>query len=636
MLNLIQNIILREDLGAIYTPEKTTFRIWSPTAENVSLNLYQEGTGDNLINTALMSKRDDGLWSTEINENLSGVYYTYSITISGSTNEVVDIYAKSVGINGNRGMIVNLKETDPLHFRNTPRPAFDNITDAVIYEVHVRDFSIDESSGIKIKGKFLGFTELETKNDNGDYTGLSHLKDLGVTHVHLLPSFDYESVDESSVKPQFNWGYDPKNYNAPEGSYSTDARNGAVRIKEMKELVKALHENGIRVIMDVVYNHTYKSEDSIFNLTVPDYYYRAENGRFTNGSACGNETASDHPMMRKFMLDSVKYWADEYMIDGFRFDLMGLHDATTMNMINSELKEIDPSIFVYGEGWVGGYSPLPDEDKVLKCNAAKTPDIAYFSDDIRDTIKGSVFDMHEFGFVNGKPNLEENLKLCLTGSINTHLIDYSKATIKPWATSPCQVINYCEAHDNLTLWDKLYYSALGVTVEDRIRMDKLAAAIVFLSQGVPFIQAGQEFLRSKPKDDSGTSFAENSYNSADSVNSIKWNKKTEHKDVYNYYKGLIEIRKAHSLFRMTTKEQIENRLSFIENCPKNTVAFILKDDNEEIAVIFNSNKETTVVSIPGGEWNVILNDNIAGNNIINSINSDRVEVPSISAMVIIR
>ena len=636
MLNLIQNIIIKEELGAIYTPEKTTFRIWSPTAENVSLNLFQEGTGDNLIKTASMSKRNDGLWSTEINENLSGVYYTYSITINGTTNEVVDIYAKAVGINGYRGMIVNLKETDPQHFRGTPRPAFDNITDAVIYEVHVRDFSIDKSSRIKIKGKFLGFTELETKNDNGDYTGLSHLKELGVTHVHLLPSFDYESVDESSDKSQFNWGYDPKNYNTPEGSYSTNARNGAVRIKEMKELVKALHKNGIRVIMDVVYNHTYKSENSIFNLTVPDYYYRTENGKFTDGSACGNETASDHLMMRKFMLDSVKYWAEEYMIDGFRFDLMGLHDATTMNMISSELKEIDPSIFVYGEGWTGGYSPLPDEDKALKCNASKTPEIAYFSDDIRDTIKGSIFEMQEPGFVNGMQNLEENLRLCITGSINTNLIDYSKATIKPWAISPCQVINYCEAHDNLTLWDKLYYSASGVTVEDRKRMDKLSAAIVFLSQGVPFIQAGQEFLRSKPNDYTGTSFAENSYNSPDSVNSIKWNRKTEYKDVYNYYKGLIELRKAHSLFRMTTKEQIENHLSFIDNCPENTVAFILKGDNEEITVIFNANKETTAVNIPDGKWNVILNDNTAGNNIINSINSERVEVPPISAMVLIR
>ncbi len=636
MLNFIQNIIIREELGAIYTSDKTTFRIWSPTAENVLLNLYQEGAGANLINTVSMSKRNDGLWSTEINENLSCVYYTYSITINGVTNEVVDIYAKAAGINGNRGMIVNLKDTNPKHFRNTPRPALNNITDAVIYEVHVRDFSIDESSGIRIKGKFLGFTELETTNDNGDYTGLSHLKELGVTHVHLLPSFDYESVDESSDKPQFNWGYDPKNYNTPEGSYSTDAHNGAVRINEMKELVKALHKNGIRVIMDVVYNHTYKSEDSIFNLTVPDYYYRTENGKFTNGSACGNETASDHPMMRKFLLDSVKYWAEEYMIDGFRFDLMGLHDATTMNMISSELKEIDPSIFIYGEGWVGGYSPLPDEDKALKCNASKTPDIAYFSDDIRDTIKGSVFEKQEPGFVNGQQNLEENLKLCIIGSINTNLVDYSKTTIKPWATSPCQVINYCEAHDNLTLWDKLFYSALGVTVEDRIRMDKLSAAIAFLSQGVPFIQAGQEFLRSKPNNDNGTSFAENSYNSPDSVNSIKWNRKTEHKDVYNYYKGLIEIRKAHSLFRMTSEEQIENHLSFINNCPKNTVAFMLKADNEEIAVIFNANREASSVDIPEGKWNVILNDYTAGNNIINSISLNRVEVPPISAMVLFR
>ena len=636
MLNIMKNILIQDELGAIYAPEKTIFRKWSPTAEKVILNLYEEGTGDNLIKSIPLTKSENGLWGIEVNENLSGTYYTYSITLNGTTNEVVDIYAKAVGLNGQRGMVVNLSETDPDNFRSTPRPTFNKITDAVIYEVHVRDFSIDESSGIKIKGKFLGFTELETKNDNGDYTGLSHLKELGVTHVHLLPSFDYETVDESSDEPQFNWGYDPKNYNSPEGSYSTDASNGAVRIKEMKELVKVLHQNGIRVVMDVVYNHTYKGEDSIFNLTVPDYYYRTENGKFTNGSACGNETASNHPMMRRFMVDSVKYWAEEYMIDGFRFDLMGLHDATTMNMIASELKEIDPSIFVYGEGWTGGYSPLPDEDKALKCNASKTPQVAYFSDDMRDTIKGSVFEQHEPGFVNGEQNLEENLKLCITGSVNTNLIDYSKAKSNPWATSPCQVINYCEAHDNLTLWDKLYYSAPGVSVEDRIRMDKLSAAIVFLSQGVPFIQAGQEFLRSKPKNDSGTDFDENSYISPDSVNSIKWNRKTEFMNVYNYYKGLIEIRKSHKLFRMTSVEQIEKHLSFLNNTPKNTVAFNLKDDNEEIIVIFNANNESTTVAIPEGEWNVILNENIAGNNAISSIKANSIEIPPISAMVLIK
>ena len=629
----IYDILIDEELGALYKKDRTDFKVWSPTAEKVILNLYKKGSGDCLYKNFDMTKNDDGLWETSVCEDLNGLYYTYSITINKVTNEVVDIYAKAAGVNGMRGMIIDLNDTDPEGFRQTPRPVFSGINNAILYEVHVRDFSIDESSGITMKGKFLGFTETDTKNKNGQYTGLAHLKELGVTHVHLLPSFDYETVDEASNDPQYNWGYDPKNYNVPEGSYSTDAENGAVRINEFKQLVKSLHENGIRVVMDVVFNHTYKGNDSIFNLTVPDYYYRTEKGKFTNGSACGNETASDNLMMRKYIVDSVKYWAEEYMIDGFRFDLMGLHDVTTMNTISETLSKVDDSIIIYGEGWVADYTPLPESERAIKANAKRMPKIAFFNDDIRDTIKGSVFKEAGKGFVNGKSNLEENLKLCITGSIITDLIDTAKTDCKPWALSPSQVINYCEAHDNLTLWDKLFYSAKEYTIEEKIRMDKLCAAIVFLSQGVPFIQAGQEFLRSKPKDDTGKNFDEDSYKSPDRVNSIKWNRKSEYLDVFNYYKGLIELRKAFDLFRLSNAEDVKKYLSFIDCKDKNAVAFRLKNDKNDIIVVFNANREDIIFSLPEGEWNVIVNDKTAGKEVIGKAEKE-VSISAISAMVL--
>lgn len=630
----MKQITLNSQFGAIYSKKSCTFRVWSPTAESVTLNLYKQGSGNNLITAINMYKEDDDIWETTVNDDLSGIYYTYCIKTDNEVNEVVDIYAKAVGANGLRGMVVDLTSTDPDNFRNTARPQCDKITDAVLYEVHVRDFSIDESSGIAYKGKFLGFTERYTKNDFSDFTGLAHLCELGITHVHLLPSFDYESVDEASSEPQFNWGYDPENYNVPEGSYSTDAADGAVRIKEMKSLVKALHENGIRVVMDVVYNHTYKGEDSIFNLTVPDYYYRTEDGKFTNGSACGNETASDHPMMRKYIVDSVMYWAQEYMIDGFRFDLMGLHDSETMNEIAQSLKNIDSSIFIYGEGWTAGETPLPECDRAIKANACNMPQVAFFSDDMRDTIKGSVFKETGKGFVNGADGLGESLKLCITGSVKTDKIDLSDTKLKPWAITPFQVINYCEAHDNLTLWDKLYYSAKEFSQEDRVRMDKLSAAIVFLSQGVPFIQAGQEFLRSKPLDETGEHFDENSYKSPDSVNSIKWNEKTKYRNVFDYYKGLIELRKKYNLFRLSTADEVNSHLEFIETSQK-CVAFRLSNNETSIITVFNADVKDTVVTIPEGEYQVVVNAQKAGIQTLKTINADKTEIERLSAMVLI-
>ncbi len=630
----MNNIYIKDDLGSIYSTNSTKFKVWTPTAKNVTVNLYKSGSGDNLISKNPMTMSENGLWTLEIEEDLNGVYYTYDIEIDGKVNEVVDIYAKALGVNGNRGMVVDLSSTDPEGFRKTERPKFDKITDAVIYEVHVRDFSIDKSSGMKNKGKFLGFTEENTVNEEGDLTGVAHLKDLGVTHVHLLPSFDYCTVDEENPDKEYNWGYDPKNYNAPEGSYSTDPSNGFARIKEFKEMVKSLHENGIRVVMDVVYNHTYATEDSYFNLTVPNYYHRKWGDKFSEGSGCGNDTASEKPMMRKFMIDSLKYWATEYMIDGFRFDLMGLHDVTTMNEIRSELTKIDPSLIIYGEGWTGGDTPLPFEERSVKDNAKKTPEIAYFSDDMRDLIKGSVFKKPDKGFVNGAQGLEEDLKISITGSIYSDKIDYGKCKKFSWSPSPAQVINYTEAHDNYTLWDKLYYSTAGYTKEDVFKMDKLAASIVMLSQGVPFIQAGQEFLRSKPVDDTGENFEGNSYKSCDKVNSIKWDEKTKYKDIYKYYKGLIELRKSSELFRLDTAEKVKEHLVFLKHVSNNVIGFRLRDEKETFLVFFNANKNAVKVDIPAGKWNVLVDDVTAGAESIKIVGDGEVEIKSISTLVL--
>ena len=497
------------DLGAIWSKDKTAFRLWAPTASDVVLNLYSEGSGDNNIENIAMTKDVKGTWVTEKPGDLDGVYYTYSVTVDGVTKEAVDPYARAAGVNGKRGMVIDLDSTDPDGFLQDEKPALVSPTDSIIYELHIRDFSIDKSSGMQNKGKYIAFTETGTKSSTGEKTGMDYLVDLGITHVHLLPSFDYASVDESKPEDnQFNWGYDPENYNVPEGSYSTDPEHGEVRINEYKQMVQSLHKNGIRVIMDVVYNHTSSSVDSNLNKVVPNYYYRMnEDGTFSNASACGNETASERAMVRKYIVDSVVYWAKEYHVDGFRFDLMGIHDIQTMNEVRKALNEVDPTIVIYGEGWTAGGSPLPDEEKALKANVSSLDAyIGAFSDDIRDGIKGSVFEDMDQGFVNGKTGMEETIKFGVVASTENSQIDYDLVNYSDtwWAKEPTQTINYASAHDNNTLWDKLAISNETDSEEDRIKMNLLSGAIVLTSQGIPFFQAGEEFLRSKPSDD-GTS-----------------------------------------------------------------------------------------------------------------------------------
>lgn len=603
------------DLGAVYSKEQTVFKVWAPLAEEVSVRLYHKCTDEKPYRKLPMTKGKDGVWSKIVYGNLDGVYYTYKIKYDGLSEETIDIYAKSAGANGAMGMVMDLEAVNPPGWDKYTPVELKSYTDAVLYELHVRDLSIDSSGNFCYKGRFLAFVEGGLVNSAGDKIGIDHIKELGVTHVQLMPSFDYISVDETAVhKPQFNWGYDPMNYNLPEGSYSTNPFDGKTRVAEFKRLINALHTRGIGVIMDVVYNHTAQTADSCFTKTFPQYYYRMhnglDNGGYSNGSGCGNELATERPMVRKYIIDSLCYWAKEYKIDGFRFDLMGLYDKDTINEAYEKLHAINPNIIMYGEGWTGGLTTLDGRLCCMKYSARNTPNVGYFSDDFRDTVKGNNFKNKEKGYVNGAVSNDEFIKEVMTGRIpHPQLINLKKYA---WTETPAQTVNYVEAHDNLTLWDKLYYTNSTDSIQERIKMDKMAAALVFLSQGIPFIQAGQEFLRSKPLP-GGASFDDNSYKSPDAVNSLKWNRKSEYKNVFEYYKGLIALRKAHSAFRMSTKEQVSEHMRFIDKLPKRVVGFILTGDNElEKIIVFINPNEFEVSLYAFEKFDVYVNADRAG------------------------
>jgi pullulanase len=592
------------DLGLTYSKTQSTFRIWAPTAKKAELLLHSK---DPLVHPTviLMNKSYDGTWTITLKGDFKGHRYAFNAVIDGRLPAYgPDPYVKAVSVNGLEGVVIDLKETDPPDWEKDKSPLFKNKTDAIIYELHVRDASISANSGIKNKGKFLGLAETGTRNAEGLSTGLDHLKDLGVTHVHLLPVFDFYSIDESKPgKPQYNWGYDPLNYNVPEGSYSTNPYNGVTRIKEFKQMVQALHQNGLRVVMDVVYNHTRLTEDSYLNQLVPGYYYRqTKDGKFSNATACGNETASERYMMRKFMLESVLYWVKEYHIDGFRFDLMGVHDIETMNLISAELHKIKPDILLYGEGWTAGSSPLPDSLRALKKYAYKLDRIAVFSDDIRDGIKGSVFDHGDRGFASGKPEMEESIKFGIVASCRQPQVDYSKVNYSkaPYSAQPWNTITYCECHDNHVLWDKLAISAKDATGAERINMYKLSLSIVLTSQGIPFLHAGTEFLRSKKG-------VENSFESPDSINAIDWSLKTKNKEVFDYVQALIKMRKEHPAFRMNGAEAIRNNLFFIDKGQKDLIIYTIngqsiKDSWKKIFVILNGATKRSIGTPAGGQW----------------------------------
>ena len=618
------------DLGAVYSPKMTRFKVWAPEAESVKLNLYKQGEGDNLIEQHIMKKSANGTYVFEKQGDCNGIYYTYTVVNHGEEQEAVDPYTKAAGVNGQRGMVINLAKTNPQGFELDGYRNPEHITDAIIYEGSVRDFTMDESSGVFHNGKFLGLTEANTTNHFGEATALDYISGLGVTHVQILPAFDFETVDEKNQKAQYNWGYDPDNYNVPEGSYAVSPYDGAVRIQEMKQMVLALHSRGIGVIMDVVFNHTYRRDDSNLQKIVPGYYYRSDETGYTNGSGCGNEVASDRPMVQKLIVDSLIYWAKEYHIDGFRFDLMGVLDIDTMNVIAERLKEIRPDIYLYGEGWNGGPSSLAEEKRAFKVSAKKMPGIGMFNDDIRDTIKGSVFYDDHLGFVNGGTHLENALRYSITGAVAHPQVDYDAYGSKPWAKEPGQSINYVSCHDNYTLWDKLSVSCPEASEEKKKAMNRLCAAIVFTSQGVPFIQAGEEFLRSKPLPEK-KGFAENSYNMPDAVNSIKW-------DNIHEYPDMMALRKAHPVFRMQSEAEMTQNLCFLSDTPENVVAYLLKgkgadDTPENILVIFNGNDEEILYNLPEGKWKILVDDKTAGAD-GKKIISAKADVEPLSALVL--
>lgn len=631
------------ELGAIYSKEKTIFRIWSPEAKSLELLLYKDGNTESLIEKIKLSKKEFGVWEIVKNGDLNGIYYKYHIIGNDFEHDFVDPYCKALGVNGYRAMIIDLKETNPRDWSKDESPILKSPLDSILYEMHIRDFSIDKSSGVTLenKGKFLGVVEDNTTIPGTDIkTTLGHLKELGITHVHLLPAFDFGTVDEERLADeQYNWGYDPVNYNVPEGSYSKNPYRGEVRIKEFKEMVCKLHKAGIRVVMDVVYNHTYSGENSNLNLSYPGYFHRQdENGNFSNGSGCGNELASERLMVRKYMIDSIKYWAKEYHIDGFRFDLMALHDIETLKKIREELNSIDSSILIYGEGWNGGESPLPKREACFKSNISEFDNlqIAAFSDDMRDGIKGHVSKLKEGGFVNGGIGFEESIKFGVVASTYHKDLKYDKVNYSdcPWANEPYQTINYCSAHDNNTLHDKLRIVCESATEEDIIDMNKLSAAIVITSQGIPFIHAGEEILRSKV--DKRGNFVENSYNSSDFVNRIDWTGKIKYKKLFEYYKGLIQLRKKYNLFRLQSRNEIQNKISFLEKeleiIEKGIVAYKLSNEKEKFIIVFNSNKKSININLPEGKWGILVNKEVAGLDVIKVVTGNY-EVQDKSALI---
>ena len=625
------------DLGVHYHIHKTIFKIWAPKASTVVLRLYEHGIGGEPIRTIHMSIAQNGVWHTDVTGDLKNKYYTFQIQQNHEwLPETPDIYAFAVGVNGHRGMVVDLHETNPSDWHNDKKPAQKNFTDIIIYESHVRDLSISNNSGIKNKGKFLGIAELNTKTADGMYTGLSHLKELGITHLHLLPSFDFNTIDETKLdQREYNWGYDPLNFNTPEGSFSTNPFDGAVRIKEFKQMVQALHANGIRLIMDVVYNHT-SGIKTPFNYTAPGYYYRHnEDGSFSDGSGCSNETASERPMMRKFMIESLVYWAKEFHIDGFRFDLMGLHDIETMNQISDTLHKIDPTIFIYGEGWTGGSSPLPEDKRAIKKSTYKLHNIAAFSDDIRDALRGAHDNDSGKGFVSANPWLKESVKFGIVASTQHPQINYSHVhySHEPWAGEPFQTINYVSCHDDNTLIDKLRKSNWEATEADLIKMDKLSQSIVLTSQGVVFLHSGAEMLRTKQG-------IANSYNLPDSINEIDWSRKTKYRGVFDYYQSMIALRKNHPAFRMPTTKMIQEHLRFIDHEDPFLLAYTISDHAngdtwKDILLIFNGENKEKDMQLPEGNWTVALDGekvNEAGIKQVSAI----LKVPAISALVLFK
>lgn len=619
-----------------YAPEGTRFSLWAPTADEVRLMLYNEGEGGHAYRTVSMEAGEEGVWHTTVAEDLLGKFYTFNVKTGDRwLGDTPGIFAKAVGVNGHRAAIIDLRSTDPEGWADDRRPPLRSAADVVIYEMHHRDFSISPASGIDHKGKFLALTEAGTRSPEGLATGIDHLRELGVTHVHLLPSYDYASIDETRLdENRYNWGYDPLNYNVPDGSYATDPYRPDVRIREFKQMVQALHQAGIRVILDVVYNHTFSIDGSNFERTAPGYFYRQRpDGTYADASACGNETASDRPMMRKYIVESVLHWAREYHIDGFRFDLMGIHDIRTMNEVRAALTALDPSIIVYGEGWAAQAPQLPQDSLAMKANTYRMPGIAAFSDEMRDALRGPFNDNKQGAFLAGLPGGEESIKFGIVGAVQhpqvcNDSVNYSQA---PWAGEPTQMISYVSCHDDMCLVDRLRASIPGIKDDELARLDKLAQTAVFTSQGIPFIYAGEEVMRDKKG-------VHNSFQSPDSINAIDWSRKALHADVFAYYKGLIQLRKNHPAFRLGSAELVRRHLEFLPVEGKNLVAWRLKehaggDRWEDIVVVLNSRREPARVAVPQGNYTIVCKDGAINEGGLAKVSGAELVVPAQSALI---
>lgn len=620
-----------------YKPDVTTFTLWTPAADEVRLMLYDAGDGGHAYETIPMERSEGGTWTIKVLKNLKGKFYTFNVKIDDKwLGDTPGINAHAVGVNGKRAAIIDMTATNPVGWADDHQLPLASAADAVIYEMHHRDFSIDRSSGIQHKGKFLALTEEGTKSPEQLSTGIDHLKELGVTHVHLLPSFDFASIDETKLKENnYNWGYDPQNYNVPEGSYSTNPYDPACRIHEFKQMVMALHKAGIRVVMDVVYNHTFNAAGSNFERTVPGYFYRHKtDGSLADGSACGNETASERPMMRRFMIESVKYWMQEYHVDGFRFDLMGIHDIETMNEIRQAAMAISPSVLIYGEGWSAQSPQYPADSLAMKANTYRMPGIAAFSDELRDALRGPFNDDHRGAFLAGLPGNEESLKFGIVGAIShpqvkNDSVNYSHV---PWADQPTQMISYVSCHDDMCLVDRLKATIPDITPEELTKLDELAQTVVFTSQGIPFIYAGEEMMRDKKG-------VHNSFQSPDSINAINWHLKAEHMDVFTYYKGLISLRKHHPAFRMGNAEMVRKSLEFLPVDGGGVVAFCLKDHANgdlwgNIVVAFNARKEPARLAVPDGKYTVVCKSGVINEQGLDTVYGPEVLVPAQSALII--
>lgn len=629
------------DLELVYTPEESVFTLWAPTADRVRLNLYSSGEGGDPEEQLEMDMADDGAWRIRVNRDLKGSFYTFQIEKEGNwLDETPGIWAKAIGVNGNRAAVIDWNETNPEGWDSDQSPELKMYSDIILYELHHRDFSIAPDSGIEHKGKFLALTETGTKTPEGETSGLDHLKELGVTHIHILPSFDFATVDETRLdENKYNWGYDPKNYNVPDGSYSTNPNDPVVRIREFKEMVKSLHANGLRIVLDVVYNHTASTDHSNFNLTVPGYFYRQNpDGSYSNASGCGNETASEREMVRHYIIESVKFWAKEYHIDGFRFDLMGIHDIETMNRLREELLKIDPTIFVYGEGWLAADSPLPYEQRAVKEHVGQMEGIAVFNDEFRDGLKGSTFDEQEPGYGSGNINGHfEPVKYGIVGGTDHPQVDYGRLLYcdAPYAGAPSQMINFVSCHDGYSLVDKLKLSVHGDHAEEElVPIDKLIHTVLLTAQGIPFIRGGEEFMQDKQGEP-------NSFKSPDAINRIDWSLKAKNRDVFNYIKGLIALRKAHPAFRIPTIEGLQQWLHFMDTGDSGVIAYTLGeyangDEWKEILVAYNGNRGQAEINIPEQEWTVVCRDGQINAEGMDKIQGGAVSITASSALILCR